>query len=72
MWVYYTGIGAKRKSGKHTKEEFLDVMRKTFVEKPSASYRLVWGSQFQPEKMKNYTFAQWVRWSGAEVVVEDA
>ena len=29
MSIYYTGIGA-RKSGKHTRKQFLDIMNKTF------------------------------------------
>jgi len=29
-YIQYTGIGAKRKNGKHTVEEFLDIMNKNF------------------------------------------
>lgn len=64
--VYYTGIGAN-KSGKHTKDQFLRVMKKTFIDNPS--FYQMFGAEYDPKKLSKFTFKDWVKWSGAEVKV---
>lgn len=62
--VYYTGINAKP-SGKHTKGEFLEVMRSTYL--TTHAYYALYGESHNPYKLRKFTFTQWVKWSGASV-----
>lgn len=68
MVVYYSGIGA-RPNGEHTKKQFMDVMKKTFVSN-DVFYQIL-GSEYDPYVLEEYTFKDWITWSGAEVRVHE-
>jgi hypothetical protein len=65
VMVYYTGIGAK-KNGIHTKEEFLKIMNKNFVD-DDKYYKLYKINIYNPNKLKQLTFNKWIEWSGASI-----
>ena len=65
VMVYYTGIGAK-KSGRHTKEEFLKIMN-NFVD-DDKYYKYYKINTYNPNKLKKFTFNEWIEWSGAEII----
>ena len=66
--ILYTGINAK-KNGKHTKAEFLAIMKRTYVD--SSHYFRIWGSSHDPKKLRKFTLMQWVKWSGAIILKQD-
>lgn len=58
--IFYTGIGAN-KSGKHTKESFVRVM-KAFVRKYEPMY------EEKKTKFDKFTLKDWLKYSGAEMI----
>lgn len=69
MTVYYTGIGS-RKNGKHTKEQFLKIMEKTFI-KNRSFFEFYGTKDYDPKILSNFTFKDWVKWSGAIIVIDE-
>lgn len=68
MIVYYTGLGA-RNNGNHTREQFLKLMRNVFL--GSDAYYDIFGSEFDPNILENFTFKDWIVWSGAKLIVHE-
>ena len=62
--VFYTGIGSDT-PGVHTKKRFLEIMKINFVENNSV-YRLFDTHLYNPDILKNYSYVEWLEWSGAE------
>lgn len=64
--VCYTGIGSKKCGGLHTREEFMEIMKNKFIK--TDVYYKIHGASHDPEVLKNYTFKEWIDWSGANLV----
>ena len=79
MLIFYTGIGCK-KSEIHTEKEFLNIMNKEFTNKnwdveftliPRKNhYQLQFKDWYLPEEFTYFTLADWIEYSGAEVICE--
>ena len=77
MEIFYTGIGCN-KTGKHTENEFLDIMNKEFTYKTwrheleiiprEQHYQLQFKDWILPDDFIFFTLKDWIEYSGAEIV----
>jgi hypothetical protein len=65
LFVLYDGIGAKR-SNKHTTDEFLDIMKRHFIDKKI--YEEIHGESHATEKLQQFNLREWLEWSGARLM----
>ncbi len=75
-FVYYSGIGANP-SYKHTKEEFVAIMKREFQDKVWREEIEMYGKEqieelsfkdwILPDDFCFFTFADWIDFSGAEI-----
>jgi len=65
IFVLYSGIGAK-KSYKHTTDEFLDIMKRNFID--NRIYEEIHGESHAVEKLERFSFRDWLEWSGARLM----
>ena len=69
MEIYYTGIGSN-KTGKHTENEFLNIMNEQFTHK---NWKKMNVDQLQfkdwvlPDDFIFFTLSDWIEYSGAEI-----
>jgi hypothetical protein len=78
MKIYYTGLGCN-KSGQHTEQEFLDMMKKEFTHKNwkddftimpgEIHYQLKFKDWILPDDFIFLTLTDWIEYSGAEIRV---
>jgi len=76
MTIFYTGIGSNE-SGKHTEEEFLNIMSKEFTHKiwrfelleipRECHYQLQFKHWILPDDFIFFTLSDWIEYSGAEI-----
>ncbi len=77
MYVYYTGIGCNE-NGKHTEQEFIDIMNKEFTYKNwnyeltlisrELHYQLNYKDWILPEQFILFSLHDWLDYSGAEIL----
>ena len=75
MNIFYTGIGSNQ-SGKHTVDEFLNIMKKTFMYKEwkheltifprETHYQLQFKDWYLPDDFVFFTLDDWIEYSDAE------
>ena len=73
MTIFYTGIGSND-DGLHTEQEFLDIMKKQFVERDFYEHK-EWLKCIQnegklmkkelPQDFKTFTLEDWLKFTGA-------
>ena len=79
MKIYYTGIGCNE-NGIHTEQEFLEIMGKEFTHKTwrfelsivsrEMHYQLQFKDWVLPDEFIFFKTADWIEYSGAEVLME--
>ena len=79
MLIFYTGIGCNH-TEKHSVPEFLDIMNREFTNKNwsrdflliprKQHYQLQFKDWVLPEDFTFFTLADWIEYSGAEVISE--
>jgi hypothetical protein len=80
MTILYTGIGCND-NGIHTEQEFLDIMRREFMNKnwdvelrnnsTALHYQLEFENFNLPEDFKIFTLYDWLEYSGAEILLSE-
>jgi len=78
MYIYYTGIGSN-KTGQHTENEFLNIMKKEFTHKNwkydftimprEIHYQLQFNDWILPDDFIFFTLTEWIEYSGAEICI---
>lgn len=76
MKIFYTGIGCN-KSGEHTEQKFLEIMKKEFTHKSwrheftiiprEIHYQLQFKDWILPDDFIFFTLTDWIEYSGAEI-----